>query len=192
VRPPGESLPRVSVLRLRDIERANALGPGPIAVAETGLTVVYGDNASGKTGFSRILKKACRARAPGPAIRGNVFLPPSLDLAKATSEFSVDGVGDSAPWTDGKPSRDELALVTVFDDECARWQVDRPNVVEYTPELLAVFRDLAGAFTRVEIALQSKKSRLPTRPAFPDELLAKLPAATSGPDRGRSVAMSAS
>ena len=72
VRPSGKSLPRVSVLGLHGIERANALGPGPIEFAESGLTVVYGDNASGKTGFSRILKKACRdacarARAPPPA-----------------------------------------------------------------------------------------------------------------------------
>ena len=66
VRPSGDSLPQVAVRGLRNIERANALGPGPIAFAETGLTVIYGDNASGKTGFARILKKACRARVPGP------------------------------------------------------------------------------------------------------------------------------
>lgn len=179
VRPSGESLPRVAVRGLREIERANALGPGPIAFAEAGLTAIYGDNASGKTGYSRILKKACRARVPGPAIRANVFEPVSLEPAKATVDFSVDGASDSAVWLDGSPSRDELALVTVFDADCAKWQVDRPNVIEYTPELLAVFRDLAAVFRRVETVLRGKKSGLPKRLAVFDELRAKLESGTS-------------
>ena len=179
VRPSGESLPRVAVRGLRAIERANALGPGPIVFAEAGLTVIYGDNASGKTGFSRILKKACRARVPGPAVRGNVFEPLSLEGAKATVDFSIDGAPASVGWVDGSPSRDELALVTVFDADCAKWQVDRPNVIEYTPELLAVFRDLAAVFRRVETALRAKKGGLPRRPAVLDELQLKLGSGTS-------------
>jgi len=179
VRPSGESLPQVTIRGLREIERANALGPGPIVFAERGLTAIYGDNASGKTGFSRILKKACRARVPGPAVRGNVFEPVSLQPAKATVDFSVDGAPVSVGWVDGSPSRDELALVTVFDADCAKWQVDRPNVVEYTPELLAVFRDLAAVFRRVETALRARKGGLPKRPAVLDELQPKLSTGTS-------------
>ena len=51
VRPSGERLKQVAVLAINDIERANALGPGPIVFAESGLTVIYGDNASGKSGI---------------------------------------------------------------------------------------------------------------------------------------------
>jgi len=36
-----------------------------------GLTIVYGDNGAGKTGYIRILKQACRARGQ-EAILGNV------------------------------------------------------------------------------------------------------------------------
>ena len=138
------------------------------------MTVIYGGNASGKTGFSRILKKACRARVPGPPVRGNVFEAVSPEPARATIDFSVDGKPDSAVWVDGSPSRDELALVTVFDADCAKWQVDRPNVIEYTPQLLAVFRDLALVFRRAELAIRSTKAGLPRRPAVLEELLAKL------------------
>ena len=179
IRHSRDSLPRVAVLGLREIERVNALGPGPIVFAETGLTVIYGGNAAGKTGFSRILKKACRARVPGLAVRGNVFEPRSSEPATARIDFSVDGVRDSAIWVDGSPSRDELALVTVFDAECAKWQVDRPNVIEYTPELLAVFRDLAVVFQRVERAIQAQKAQHPKRPTVLDELEAKLEIGTA-------------
>jgi hypothetical protein len=179
VRPSGESLPQVAVRGLREIQRANALGPGPIMFAERGLTVVYGENASGKSGFSRILKKACRARVPGPAVRGNVFEPVSPESAKATVDFSVDGVPHSADWVDGVSSRDELALVTVFDADCAKWQVDRPNVIEYTPEMLAVFRDLAAVFRRVETAVRAKKAEVSKRPIVVEELQTKLRTGTS-------------
>ena len=37
-----------------------------------GLTVIYGDNASGKSGYARILKKVCRARAAEKPILPNV------------------------------------------------------------------------------------------------------------------------
>jgi hypothetical protein len=178
VRPSGELLPQVAVLGLQEIERANALGPGPIAFAASGLTVIYGDNASGKTGLSRILKRACRARVPGPSIRGNVLFPASVQPARAKIEFSVNGVDDSTDWVDGTPARDELALVTVFDAHCASWQVDRPNVIEYTPELLAVFRDLARVFGRVEVGLRYKRTGFPRRPVVIDELVGKLPAGT--------------
>ena len=43
----------------------NALKEGErLTFGKTGLTVVYGDNGSGKSGYARILKKVCRARTP--------------------------------------------------------------------------------------------------------------------------------
>ena len=40
----------------------NALAEGQTLRFAPNLTVVYGDNAAGKTGYIRILKSACRAR----------------------------------------------------------------------------------------------------------------------------------
>jgi len=179
VRPSGDSLPTIALLGIRDIKRVNALGPGPIAFAGTGLNVIYGDNASGKSGFTRILKKACRAKAPGPAIRGNVFEADSREPASANIDFSINDTHECFAWVDGVPTRDQLALVTIFDADCAKWQVDKPNVIEYTPELLAVFRDLAVVFRRVGAALQSKRAGFLNRPAAIDELKRKLDTSTS-------------
>ncbi len=49
----------------------NALAEGQTLRFAPNLTVVYGDNATGKTGYIRILKSACRARGQ-EKILGNV------------------------------------------------------------------------------------------------------------------------
>src|SRR5260370_34588281 len=48
---------------LDDIANVNRLAKdAALSLAPDGLTLIYGDNGSGKSGFIRILKKACRAR----------------------------------------------------------------------------------------------------------------------------------
>jgi hypothetical protein len=58
----------VSIFHHRGV---NALAEGQTLKFAPSLTVVYGDNAAGKTGYIRILKSACRARGP-ERILGNV------------------------------------------------------------------------------------------------------------------------
>ena len=47
---------------IHDVSNVNALASEQVLeFAADGLTVVYGENAAGKSGYSRILKRACRA-----------------------------------------------------------------------------------------------------------------------------------
>jgi hypothetical protein len=51
------------------VRHVSALAPGQrLSVRKDGLTVVYGDNGSGKSGYARIPKKACRARGAGSKV----------------------------------------------------------------------------------------------------------------------------
>ena len=65
----------VSLVNLRHETGVNALAPGQELDfgGPTGLTVIYGDNGSGKSGYSKILKRACRSRHPQPPILHDVF-----------------------------------------------------------------------------------------------------------------------
>src|SRR5581483_12169834 len=38
-----------------------------------GLTVIFGNNGSGKSGYARVIKRACRSRGAPPVIRPNVY-----------------------------------------------------------------------------------------------------------------------
>src|SRR5207245_1073399 len=58
----GCSSAQVTLVSIFHHRGVNALAEGQTLNFAPGLTVVYGDNAAGKTGYIRILKSACRAR----------------------------------------------------------------------------------------------------------------------------------
>ena len=65
VRAPENGDAVVALRGIRAVQNVNALAEGErLSFDKKGLTVVYGDNGSGKSGYARILKKICRARSP--------------------------------------------------------------------------------------------------------------------------------
>ena len=59
---PDAAAMAVTLRAIRGAENVNALKPGErLTFDKAGLTVVYGDNGSGKSGYARILKKVSRA-----------------------------------------------------------------------------------------------------------------------------------
>jgi hypothetical protein len=105
IRASGASAPTVALVALRDITYVNALAPGPVTFAPDGLTVVYGENASGKSSIARILKKAGRSRSPGGLIWPSVFEADPREPARATIEFRVGTVARSFRWDRWRPHR---------------------------------------------------------------------------------------
>ena len=71
VRDEREDAAAVSLESIFHHRGVNALAEGQTLRFAPKLTVVYGDNAAGKTGYIRILKSACRARGQEKII-GNV------------------------------------------------------------------------------------------------------------------------
>jgi len=67
----GSGSAKITLLSIFHHIGVNALAGDQTLKFGPNLTVVYGDNAAGKTGYIRILKSACRARGP-ENILGNV------------------------------------------------------------------------------------------------------------------------
>ena len=75
------------------------------------LTVVYGDNAAGKTGYIRILKSACRARG-AEQILGNVTGSSAPRTPSVAIKYFVGDDPEAKEWSgDGD---DETSLGSVF------------------------------------------------------------------------------
>jgi hypothetical protein len=160
IRAVGPADPTVAILAVREIKFVNALAPGPVIFSQNGLTLIYGDNASGKSGIARILKKAGRARNPGGLIRPSVFEADPGQPANATVEYSVGTINRSTHWTDGVATDNDLARINVFDSSCATLQVEASNHLSYTPEILRVFQDLAQTCRAVGMRLRSERDEL--------------------------------
>lgn len=142
----------VNLRGIHGVENVNALKQGEhLTFDKAGLTIVYGDNGSGKSGYARILKKVCRARTPkGEKILENIYAPKTLSQ-KAVVELSVNGQNKTYAWAAAKPDGDAfLSSVSVFDTRTANVHVDEVNDVAYTPFPMRVLEQLAEACQEVK------------------------------------------
>lgn len=162
----------VTLNSIANAKNVNALADDQtLNFAETGLTVIYGDNGAGKSGYSRILKRACRARDQED-ILPNAYDGDLSESAAATIHYSVGGVGQNpVSWRDGAAAADPLAEISVFDCKCAAVHVDGTNDLAYTPlplqlleSLAQVCLEIAGRLKRERAALDSQTPGFRKRP----------------------------
>lgn len=142
---PQAGQPIVQLAAIKNLQYVNALAPGKtLPLAPTGLTNIYGDNGVGKSGYTRVLKKACRARDQSEQIRPNAYKHPMLtEAATAGFDALVDGEATEYRWTDGKASPAELSSIAIFDSRCARAYVDNQGDFSYVPYGLDILEGLA-------------------------------------------------
>lgn len=135
----------VVLISLRGVKNVNRLAENQVlAFAPKGLTVVYGGNGSGKSGYARILKSACRSRDANEEVRPNAHRKTAADhTPKATFEIQLGGTTSTVSWQKGKASAAELATVAVFDTTCARAYLDQHQEIAYLPLGLDVVENLA-------------------------------------------------
>ncbi len=142
---PDSSTNVVNLRSINGVTNINALSTGQkLTFTESGLTVIYGANGSGKSGYARILKSACRARLPakGHEVLPNIYISDSL-RQKATIDFSYNGTRMSYDWEPNTPPESHLLLVSVFDNRTAKVHVDKANEVAYTPYPMLILERLA-------------------------------------------------
>lgn len=86
---------RDQVVVLRSLHTLTNVGKIPsdqaLEFQALGLTIVYGGNGTGKSGYARVLKQACRARSPG-AVYANAYADDYKQLTpSATIDFELNG-----------------------------------------------------------------------------------------------------
>lgn len=187
----------VNLRAISGTENVNALKPGErLTFDKAGLTVVYGDNGSGKSGYARILKKACRARMPpkGDRILPNIYAK-KTGPQKAVIDFSANGHNRSQSWTADAPAAPLLSSVSVFDSRTANVHVDEVNDVAYTPFPMRVLERLAEACLeikkRINAEIRALEQQTPEAIAKPEchdgTAVGKLIAALSGSTKEQDV-----
>ena len=150
---------QVKLLAMKNLQHVNAIAVNQrLPFAPTGLSVIYGDNGSGKSGYSRVLKRACRARDQSEPIHPNAFLPPNkADKAKAMFEVEINGKLECIAWEDGKPGAELLSSFAVFDSRCARSYLDHEGDFAYVPYGLDIPEGLADACNRLKGMIENEQ-----------------------------------
>lgn len=152
----------VSLLFVEDVSGVNNLAPTQtLAFDPNGLTVIYGDNGAGKSGYARILKRACHARHSAQ-IYPNIYSQDmnASPVASATIGYQIGGVQHpSQKWQDSNNSPPILSAVNVFDSDCASIHIDEKNEVAFRPFGLNVPDELASVCQRIKEALSTEQKQ---------------------------------
>nr|WP_196767169.1 AAA family ATPase [Rhizobium leguminosarum] len=112
-----------------------------LTFAMEGITVVYGENGSGKSGYCKLLKQICRARKErtDDTVLENAYASGNRGRPALTVQFQV---GAEEPrrqgWESGSPPPEALSRVTVFDSRLAPLYADKQDKIEFLPAGLDV------------------------------------------------------
>jgi energy-coupling factor transporter ATP-binding protein EcfA2 len=161
----------VELLAMKNLRHVNAMAENQrLAVAAKGLTIIYGDNGSGKSGYSRVLKRACRARDQAEPIHPNANLPAAqAGIAEAVFELSINGVEKDVTWVSGKAAPQELSSLAIFDSRCARAYLDEEDDFAYVPYGLDILEGLGHVCKQLDGLVKTEHSQnAPDTTAFAD------------------------
>ncbi|WP_024329387.1 AAA family ATPase [Thioalkalivibrio sp. ALR17-21] len=162
------SADELRLVSIGDIQGIENLAPRvPISFGQGNLVVVYGHNGSGKSGYTRILKRAC-GHPRAVELKPNIFQqPPPSQQCNIT--YSVAGREQTVAWSADGTCVDTLRTVDIFDSEAASYYLTSETETSYVPPQIALFERLASACERVKTCLKSEqvslKSSLPTLPS---------------------------
>ena len=151
----GGTVQLVSIGRLKNV---NALRSDQTLRFGSNLTVVYGRNASGKSGYARVLKKVFRARVIDdilPNLRDDAS--DVVSVASATLEFEPEGEGTQPfEWNDTENTDlpERFARFAVLDERCSRTYIAESELT-IAPQGLDIPERVASEIDRVQQHLKS-------------------------------------
>ena len=143
----GADDPPVSLKSISELAHVNALSTtAQLTVPKGSLTIVYGDNASGKSGFARLLKRVAKSRH-NERVLTDVFRDTRGDEPKATLEVWIGDEPHRISWP--KSERDELQRMLFYDRACGDAYIADEADFPYRPYALFVMDGLIDACTRM-------------------------------------------
>lgn len=130
----------VSLASVSEPSHVNALSTtAPLTFPEDGLTIVYGDNGSGKSGYARLLKRTARSRHSEPVLtdvfRDTPGLEPTAMLGVRVGQEAL-----TVSWPESK--RPELQRMLFYDGACGDAYIADEADFPYRPYALFVMDGL--------------------------------------------------
>ena len=145
---------------LKHIESVNALEPNQEIEFHPRLTICYGENGSGKSGYVRILKRASAVRTATPVL-SNIYSRDSTRNPQARIKITLDDREQIIDWF-GEQGIEPLTNINVFDSRVAVLHISEDLNYSYTPADLELFPLVTDGIQRVQE--QIEKTRDEKRP----------------------------
>lgn len=139
--------------KLENVEGVNALAEKQTIEFAPNLTIIYGTNGSGKSGYVRLFKKVFYAKSP-EEILPNVHINSDHKPIKAKFTFMSNDIIIPLLYPD--EDNTEFEQFSVFDGKGVLQQLSEKNKFEFRPAGLSFFADYNEAIKQVEEKLNSE------------------------------------
>lgn len=161
----GDATEPLSLTYLRSCDGVNALATGQDIAFNPRMTVLFGENAAGKTGYVRVLKLLANVRSAEPII-ADIHRPSAPSSPEALVGFKVGSSEDELSWR-GDRGVMPFTRMTVFDSPAVALHLEDNVTYLYTPADLALFKYVHEAIEGVRTLLQAEiNERLPRQNPF--------------------------
>ena len=135
------------LLALSNVSGVNALSPGATIDFNPGLTILYGENGTGKTGYARILKRISAVQYPEEILPNINSAAPQTPAA--TIEYQLGGVSAVVQW------RNEVGVspftrMSVFDSPTVNLRVDESLAYVFTPAEISLFSYVSSGIRSIQ------------------------------------------
>lgn len=153
--PVERSAPSVRLSSIFDVANVNRLAANQrLTFGHDGLTVVYGNNGSGKSGYARLVKNFVRTRHQEQVLP-DIFTT-AEGLQDARLEYRFDGQTRQAALGEAPPN--ELLQVSYYDERCGDMYVTTEGEATYRPSALRLLDDLISACDGVRAEIDERLS----------------------------------
>ena len=143
----GDTKESIAICSVGDLQGVNALlGGQTLEFSPTGMTIVYGDNGSGKSGYARLLKKIVGARHH-EKILSNVFTNERC-AQSAQINYRCGGTDQAVTWsTTFKDAT--FGRVHFYDEACGNDYLQNETELSYRPSVLSLLDRLIELIDQV-------------------------------------------
>lgn len=143
----GDMKESIAICSVGDLQGVNALlGGQTLQFSPTGMTIVYGDNGSGKSGYARLLKQIVGARHHED-ILPNVFINKRCSQS-AQINYRCGGTDQAATWS--RTFNDTtFGRVHFYDEACGNDYLQNETELSYRPSVLSLLDRLVELIDQV-------------------------------------------
>jgi hypothetical protein len=149
------------LVRVGDLKDVNALASGYSLELHPRITLVYGENGAGKSGYVRVLKRVAGVRAATP-ILPNVQTGAGTAKPEATIVYRVGSDERTLKWKD-EVGVAPLTCLDIFDSHAAPLHLDSDLTYAYTPRDLALFPLVSATIEAVRKRLDDARQEATPR-----------------------------
>lgn len=152
-----EAIEPLALTSISDVTGVNALTAGGAIEPHPGLTILFGENGTGKTGYSRIFKALAASRT-ADVILGDIEAsdPPSQTALVA---YTLGNEAKTYSWT-GSQGVAPFTRMSIFDSPSVSFHVDDDLEYVYVPATLALFNHVIAGIRSVQTTIDQTVKEL--------------------------------